>query len=140
MVNIIEIVNNIMGFLKNLNLSKKDIVIILCVLGMAATSWSASHYKGKSNRLEVSLNVIKNELRIEKDNDKIAENVEYVAELQKEAEERDIKLAALYGELDVLRGELISKTKIIEGLGAINDTEDICHAFADLGYPICNKL
>ena len=135
----IGIIKNITAFIANLNLTKKDVlgIIIVCLLIFAGLS--ANHYKSKANRLQVSIDLISSELRIEADDNIIDKNIEEIRRIIKALKEKDSELVGLYEELDDARKKPETKTEIMEELGEINDTKDICDMFADMGYPICSK-
>lgn len=137
---IIKIIENITGFVKNLNLSKKDVAGIIVVALLIATSMSANHHRSKANKLAVSLELVNSELRIDGDNNKVSDGEEKIEVLEKKIADQDAELLGLYGELDDLRKVSPTRTDIMEELGDISNTKDVCHAFADLGYPICDKL
>jgi len=141
MFDIVAIVNNITGFLKNLNLSKKDIVIIFCILGIATTSWSANHYRGKSNRLEAALTLSEDALRIEKDKPKLEDNLDWINRLKKDNKELDKKLQDLWTAYDALNsgGDVESKD-YMEMLEYVKTVEEACKGFSDIGFDICDDI
>jgi len=140
MFNIVEIVGNITGFLKNLNLSKKDVIIIFCILGIATTSSSASYYRSKSNRLKASLTVAEDALRIEKDKPKLEDNLDWIEKLKKDNKELDEELQALWKAYDVLDSEDAKPKDYTERLKDVKSAKDVCKEFSDLGYPICDDI
>jgi len=135
----IGIIKNITGFIDDLNLTKRDVagIIVVCLLIFAGLS--ANHYKSKANRLQVSIDLISSELRIEADDNIVDKNIDEIRIIIKALKEKDLELAGLYEELDAARKKPETKTEIMEGLGEINSNEDICGMFADMGYPICIK-
>lgn len=133
----IGIIKNITGFIDDLNLTKKDVAGIIVVGLLVCAGLSANHYKSKANRLQVSLDLVNSEGRIEKYEYKIAESIKKNAELQKTIDSKNAELLDLYGELKDVRKMTITRTEIMEGLGEINNTEDACNAIARAGYRIC---
>ena len=141
MFNIAKIIENATKIVSNLNLSKKDIVIILCVLGMATTAWSASHYKGKSNRLEANLKVSEDTLHIEKDKPKLEDNLEWIEKIKKENKELNRDLQKLLTEYDALnsKGEVEAKD-YMEMLEYVKTVEEACSEFSNIGFDICDDI
>ena len=141
MFSIGPIIENITAFIKNLNLSKKDIIIIICVLGMAATSWSASHYRGESNRLNAALTLSKDTLRIEKDKPKLEDNLDWINKLKDDNKELDKNLQELWASYDALNsgGDIESKD-YMEMLEYVKTVEDACKEFSALGFAICDDI
>lgn len=132
MFNVIPIINNVTGFLKNLNLSKKDIVIIFCVLGIAATSWSASHYRGKSNRLGLVLKAAQKKLHIERNKEKLEDNIDWVKKLKKDNKELDKNLQDLWIAYDALNS--VSLGSHMQRLKDVKTANEICEEFEKIGY------
>lgn len=141
MFDIVAIINNVTGFLKNLNLSKKDVVIIFCVIGIATASWSANHYRGKSNRLESALTLSEDALRIEKDKPKLEDNLDWINRLKKDNKELDKSLQDLWTAYDALNsgGDAESK-KYMEILEYVKTVEEACKEFSDIGFDICDDI
>lgn len=141
MFSIAKIVEHVTGFIKNLNLSKKDVIIIVCVLGFAAQAWSASHYKGKSNRLEAALTLSEDALQIEKDKPKLEDNLDWINRLKKDNRELDKKLQDLWTAYDALNsgGDVESKD-YMEMLEYVKTVEEACKGFSDIGFDICDDI
>lgn len=141
MFDIVGMASNIMGFLKNLNLSKKDVVIILCILGVAATSWSASHYKSKSNRLEAALTLSEDTLQIEKDKPKLEDNLDWINKLKKDNKELDRNLQDLLVAYDALDSNEDAEAKdYMEMLKYVKTVEEACKEFSNIGFDICDGI
>lgn len=133
----VGIIKNIAGFIKNLNLSKKDvaIIIVVCILGYLVLSRNS--YKAEANRLQTSLTLMEDELTVERNKARISDNKEYVESLQKKLKDQDKLVADLYEELNSEKNNPVSRTDIVEELGDINNTKTSCDALAGMGYPIC---
>lgn len=141
MFDIIAIVNNVSGFLKNLNLSKKDVVIIFCVLGIAATSLSANHYRGKSNNLKAALTLSEDALRIEKDKPKLEDNLDWINRLKKDNKELDRKLQDLWAAYDALNSGGDAEAKdYMEMLEYVKTVKEACKEFSNIGFDICDDI
>ena len=138
MVNlIIGLFKNFTGIIKNLNLSKEQAIILVCVIALGGSLWATSHYKGKASSLEVDLGRAKIELQDEKKNAKIAVNNKEIKNLQNELDDTNRRFVALYKQYNDLLGSDKSYTEIMEGLGEINNTQDICAEWAKRGIHIC---
>lgn len=137
---ITEIFSNVTGFIKNLNLTKENVLAIIVVLMLVGTSWSAIHFKNKSVQLQTALTTSETERQVERDEAKENNNIEKMKKLQTEVNGKNKELVVLYRKLEKLQSIQISYQSIMEGFGNVEDTEGVCHMFADLGYPICGKL
>lgn len=137
---IVEIFNNVTGFIKNLNLTKKDVlgIIVACVLVISV--WSAIHYKNKVTQLQTVLTTTQTELQVERDAAEENNNLEEMKKIKAEVRGKDKELITLYRKVEKLQSIEISYQSIMEGLGNVEDTEDVCKMFADNGHPICGKL
>lgn len=133
---LIKIVEYVTKFVSNLNLTKKDVVIILCVLGMAGTAWSASHYKSKANHLAAALLLSEKKLFIERDGKIIEDNEAVIKKIKEDNENKDKELSALYATYS----SLSIKNNYIEELQNVKSIKDVCKEFSDMGYPICDGI
>ena len=120
------------------SLSFKEIIILILLATTAVSAWSSSHYKDKATQLRVSLESAKITLRIERDNAKLNDNSKELARLTTKLEKKNDEIQNLYIELDRIKSTPNTRTKVMEELGDLNDTEDICKAFAKHGYYICD--
>lgn len=140
MINAIaKIISNVTGFIDNLNLSKKDVLIIMFFLIMVGTAWSSVHYKNKANHLKTALETSQTELRIERDNTKIENNNTKSNIIGNEINITEAELRDLATELKKLYGSSYSREKIMEELKNVKNTQEACKALADMGYPICSN-
>ena len=136
---ILKIIKNVTGLIKNLKLSKEQIIIIICLIGLAGTAWSANHYKKKANRFESALAFSQTELQIERDNDKFEKNDDFIEDLKKDNEKLDKELQELRAAYNILNDD----TKLpnyTEKLQDVKTVKDVCKKFSDMGYPICDGI
>jgi len=136
---ITKIIENVTGFIDDLNLTKRDVLSIIVVALLVLSGISTNYYKSKANRLEASMDLISKELKIEKDEDKVASGLERIRQLKRNVHDKDGEISKLYEELETIRSSANNRETIMEELGDIGSTEDVCNAFADMGYPICSK-
>ena len=136
---IIDIIKNVTGILKNLNLTREQTIIAICVIALAGSLWATSHYKGEAAKLEIELLSSQKELFIERNNPTIDANIKVVKQLQSELNNTTRELAMLYKKYNDLLSSGITYTEAMEGLGDINNTQDICDAWVRLGFYICDE-
>lgn len=134
----LDILKNILGVIKNLNLTKEQTIIVVCVLTLSGTVWSTFHYRGEVTRLEDTVKDKDQELKEAKENALVNSNIKELKELKRQYIDKDKEIISLYKKLENLRRLEITRTEIMEDLGEINNTEDACRAFAKSGYPICD--
>ena len=135
---ILDILKNVTGVIKNLNLTREQTIIALCIMALAGSLWSVSHYKGKADGYKIDLDKAKIELRDAKANAEIAVNNEELKGLQNELDDTNRRFVALYKQYNDLLGSDKSYTEIMEGLGEINNTQDICDAWIKRGFYLCD--
>ena len=130
-----KVVQNITGFIDDLNLSKKDILIIIAFLALAGTAWSASQYKKEANRLQTALNVSQDELRIERNKEKLEDNLEWIDKL-KDANKKNVKeLEVLWEKFGKLDTSAPVKSSYKEKLENVKTASEACEKLkALLGY------
>ena len=136
---ILDILKNITAVIKNLNLTREQTIIVLCVVALAGSLWSTSHFRSKANGLEVSLLSAQKELFIERNNSIIDANIKVVKQLQSELNNKNKELVMLYKKYNDLLSSGITYTEAMNGLGDINNTQDVCEGFARLGFYICDE-
>ena len=136
---VLDIFKNLTGIIKNLNLTKEQAIIVICVIAVIGSLWSASHYKGEVNRLEIDLHSAQKELFIERNNVVIDVNNKEMKQLQTELHDTNRRFVALYKQYNDLLGSDKSYTEIMEGLGELNNTQDICDAWIRRGFYICDE-
>ncbi len=136
---ILDILKNVTAVIKNLNLTREQTIIALCVIALAGSLWTTSHYKGEANRLEIDLHSAQKELFIERNNSTIDVNIKVVKQLQSEMNNKNKELVMLYKKYNDLLSSGITYTEAMEGLGDINNTQDICDAWVRLGFYICDE-
>ena len=136
---IIDIIKNVTGIIKNLNLTREQTVIVLCIIALVGSLWATSHYKGEANRLEIDLHIAQKELFIERNNPTIDANIKVVKQLQSELNNKNKELVMLYKKYNDLLSSGITYTEAMEGLGDINNTQDICNAWVRLGFYVCDE-
>ena len=136
---IIDIIKNVTGILKNLNLTREQTIIAICVIALAGSLWATSHYKGEAAKLEIELLSSQKELFIERNNPTIDANIKVVKQLQSELNNTTRELAMLYKKYNDLLSSGITYTEAMEGLGDINNTQDICNAWVRLGFYVCDE-
>ena len=132
---ILKIIQNTLGFIKNLNLTKEQTIIIVCLIGLTGTAWSASHYKKKANRFETALTISQTELQIERDNDKFEKNDDFIDGLKKDNEELDKELQELRAAYNILNDD----TKLpnyTEKLKDVKTAKDVYDEYSTMGYPL----
>lgn len=133
-------INKVVGVVKNLNLTKKDLLMIVGFLVVIGLVMTVNHYRNETVRLETVISTTEKQLEIERNDAKANNNVEKVKELEKEKVKTDKELVILYRELKELRDVKLTYTQIMEDFGEINNTEDVCNLYARYGHPICGKL
>lgn len=140
MFSIAKIVEHVMGFIDDLDLSKRDVLAIICVLGFAATAWSAVHYKGKANKLESVLNFTQTTLRIERNKPKLEDNMVWINTLVEKNIALDKEREDLRAAYDALTKEDAKPNDYMEKLKDVKTTKDICDRFDDIGHSICDDI
>ena len=133
-------ISKAVGIIKNLKLTKKDILMIIGIVILLCSIWTANYYRNEGIHLQTILSTTKKQLEIERNNPKIKQKEEEIKVLQQERARSNKELVVLYRELKNLSSIAVTYTQIVEGLGEINDTEDSCNALASIGHPICGKL
>jgi hypothetical protein len=136
---IIDIFKNLTAIIKNLNLTREQTIIALCVFALAGSLWAVSHYKGEANKFEIDLLSTQKELFIERNNPTIDTNIKEKKQLQSELNNKNKELVMLYKKYNDLLSSGITYTEAMEGLGDINNTQDICDAWVRLGFYICDE-
>ena len=135
---VIDIFKNITGIIKNLNLTKEQAVIAICIIISVGSIWVASHYKNETSNLAITLEDKELDLKEANENAKVAVSLEKYKKLEKNYNSTTRELANLYKKYTDLIGSGTTYTKIMEGLGDINNTQDICDAWVRLyGLHIC---
>jgi len=135
---IIKITKNIPVFIKNLNLTKEQIIIVICLIGIAGTAWSANHYKKKSNRFESLLTISQTELQIERNNNKKEENTDVIDGLKLDNEQlvREIQeWQAAYNTLNDIK-----LPNYTEKLQDVKTAKDVYAEYSAMGYPIFDVI
>lgn len=135
---VLDIFKNLTGIIKNLNLSKEQTIIALCVIALVGSLWATSHYKGEVDRLEIDLHSAQKELFIERNNVVIDANNKEMESLQSELDDTNRRFVALYKQYNDLLGSDKSYTEIMENLGELNNTQDICDAWIARGFYVCD--
>lgn len=120
------------------SLTFKGVVILVLVITTVGLALATSSYKSKSRQLQVALDARKTTEEIERDNAKLESNTKELERLRSKLEKRDEKLLYLFSELDRLKTNPNTRTEVMNELGDINDTQDICNAAATFGYHICD--
>ena len=133
----IKILGSILDIIKNMTL--KDILLAIVVLAFLITAWKANAYRNDSIKNHALYESIQKELEIEKDNNKVEENLKENKKLKSDINKMNAELVILYAELKTLNNVSNTRTEIMEKLN-LENTEDICDALADFGYPICSKF
>ena len=136
---LIDIFKNITAVIKNLNLTRNQTIIAICIVVVAGSLWTTSHYRGEVVRLESDLLTAQKELFIERNNPTIDANIKVVKQLKSEMNIKNKELVMLYKKYNDLLSSGITYTEAMEGLGDINNTQDICDAWVRLGFYICDE-
>ena len=139
MVNIIiGIFKDFTGIIKNLNLTKEQAIIVICIIISIGSIWAASHYKNEASSLAITLEDRELDLQEAKENAKVAVSLEKYKKLEKNYNSTTRELANLYKSYTDLLGSGTTYTEVMEGLGEINTTQDVCDAWVRLyGLHIC---
>ena len=136
---LIDIFKNVTGIIKNLNLTRNQTIIAICIVVVAGSLWTTSHYRGEVVRLESDLLTAQKELFIERNNPTIDANIKVVKQLKSEMNIKNKELVMLYKKYNDLLSSGITYTEAMEGLGDINNTQDVCDGFDRLGFYICDE-
>lgn len=136
---ILGIIKNLTDVIRKLNLTREQTIIALCVMALIGSLWATSHYKGEAAKLEIDLHSAQKELFIERNNPTIDANIKVVKQLQTELNVSNKQLVMLYKKYNDLLSSGITYTEAMEGLGDINNTQDICDAFDRMGFYICDE-
>lgn len=136
---ILDILKNVTGVIKNLNLTREQTIIALCIMALVGSLWSVSHYKGKADGYKIDLHTAQRDLFIERNNPTIDANIKVVKQLKSEMNNKNKELVMLYKKYNDLLSSGITYTEAMEGLGDINNTQDICDAWVRLGFYICDE-
>ena len=136
---IIDIAKNITGIIKNLNLTREQTIITICIIALAGSLWATNHYRDAVVKLEIDLHSAQKELFIERNNSTVDANIKVVKQLQSELNNKNRELVMLYKKYNDLLSSGITYTEAMEGLGDINNTQDICNAWVRLGFYICDE-
>ena len=136
----VDLLKNIVGIIKNLNLTKQQVLIILCLTALAGTAWSAQHYRKKSNRFEAALNLIKITTYIERDNAKLEKNDALRAaakQTNKHLDKESQELQLVYTNLE---NDIAKIPNYIERLKDVKTVREIRKEYASIGYPIFDVI
>ena len=119
------------------DLTIEQMLIGVCFICLGLSIFAGNHYRSKANSLEITLGVKETELRIERDAAKISGNLKERLQLQDELAAMTKDYVELSGKYTALLGSDVSYTEIMNELGDLSSNEDICDAWAKLGYYIC---
>lgn len=136
---IISTVRNVTGIIKNLNLTKEQVIIIICIIVAAGTAWSATHYRSKAAKFEAALLLASKASHINRDQDKVDKNKDLKAAAKLVDEEIRKELEELRAEYNILANgtKLVNHT---ERLKDVKTVEDICKEVDAMGYSICDDI
>lgn len=116
----------------NFKLTREHTVIGICVIALLCSLWTTSYYRDKANDFKIDLYSSQKELEIERNNNKLEGGLEEKQALQNELNIKNKKLTSLYKKYNYLLGSDITHTEVMEGLGEINNTQDVCDAWVRL--------
>lgn len=131
----LELANTVFSWLKERTL--KELLLLVCFIALLFTAWTANSYQKKYIKANTDLGKITNELRIEKDNNKVEERLAEISRLKKELSAVEKENLLIYRDLKELRDMKITRTEIMKEIEYVKDTETACRALADMGHPIC---
>ena len=132
-------VNKALEIVKNLNLSNKDILMIVGFLAVIGLGMTVNHYRNENIQLQTVLTTTKTKLKIERDNAKESFNLEQKKKFESKIKKQTSEIANLYRELKQYEGMKKTRTEIMEKIGELNDTQDICDELNKRGYLLCGK-
>ncbi len=113
----------------------KDRILITVIILLILAVGASGHYAKKAILYERLLNGDGLELKIEKDEPKLKDNMTRILDLEGKLSYNKNKMTDLLRENKRLKSE--KKIQIREGIKNVKTTKDICDKFAELGYPIC---
>lgn len=122
-----------------LNLTKEQIIIVLCIIVTAGTAWSASHYRDKAVRFEAALLLASKSSHINREQDKVEKNKDDTAKIKLDNEKLNKELEELRAAYNALNNG-IKRTNHTERLKDVKTVKDVCKEFSDMGYPICDDI
>ena len=121
------------------SLSFKEIIILILLATTAVAAWSSNYYKDEATQLQVILDTKKTVEEIERDNIKLEDYAKETERLRSKMEKKNDTITYLFAELDRIKSEPNTRTQVMEELGDLNTTQDICRAFTKRGYNICGE-
>lgn len=113
-------------------LTKEQIIIGVCLVCLGLSILVGSYYKNKATELEITLETTATTLKIERNKSKLVNNLQERIELQDALSAMTKNYNSLSKKYTVLLKADTSYTEIMEGLGDINNTQDICAAWIRL--------
>ena len=119
-------------FNKIKDLTKEQIIIGACLICLGLSILVGIYYKNKANELEIVLETTVTTLKIERNKSKLAGNLQERAELQDALSAMTKNYTSLSKKYNTLLKADTSYTEVMEGLGDINNTQDICDAWVRL--------
>lgn len=125
--------------MKNLlaGFTKEQRIIGVCLICLGLAILVGTHYKNKANGLEITLATATTTLKIERKKAKLAGNLQERLELQDALAAITNDYLVLSKKYNTLLKAGTSYTETMEDIGELNNNEDICLAWAKLGYHIC---
>lgn len=131
-----KIISSIISWGKNL--SFKELIIVILLLVTVGSVWAANGYRNESIQLQTVLDARKTVEEIERDNAKLESNTKEIERLRNKMEKKNDKIEYLSDKLEQIRNNPNTRTQVMEELGELNTTQDICNAFTKSGYNICD--
>lgn len=118
-------------------LSAKEAIILLLVLSVVGLLFSTNSYRNEAIQLQTALDTKKTVEEIERDNIKLENYAKETERLRSKMEKKNDTITYLFTELDRIKSKPNTRTQVMEELGDLNNTQDICRALTKRGYDIC---
>ena len=109
------------------------ILTIILVIVLLGSLFSANYYRNKSIDLQTTLVNSEKELAIERDKEKLEDNIDWINKLKANNK-------VLTDKLKELQGTRPKKSDYDKRLENVKTVQDVCDEFDSIGYSICDGV